>query len=118
MARNKGGLRFQPSGGARGPAIPVGKKQRLAIERLAHDGRGIAHEGGMTWFVSGGLPGEELEARVLGARSKVVDARSERAFVQRANSLNVRFTLLNRVDGFNISNGKRFAMAIFHSEVP
>lgn len=46
MARNKGGLRFQPSGGARGPAIPVGKKQRLAIERLAHDGRGIAHEAG------------------------------------------------------------------------
>lgn len=44
MARNKGGLRFQPSGGARGPAIPVGKKQRLTIERLAHDGRGIAHE--------------------------------------------------------------------------
>ena len=78
MARNKGGLRFQPSGGARGPAIPVGKKQRLAIERLAHDGRGIAHEAGMT--VSGGLPGEELEARVLGARSKVVDARSERLF--------------------------------------
>ena len=80
MARNKGGLRFQPSGGARGPAIPVGKKQRLTIERLAHDGRGIAHEAGMTWFVSGGLPGEELEARVLGARSKVVDARSERLF--------------------------------------
>ena len=45
MARNKGGLRFQPSGGARGPAIPVGK-QRLTIERLAHDGRGIAHEAG------------------------------------------------------------------------
>ncbi|MCO3059838.1 23S rRNA (uracil(1939)-C(5))-methyltransferase RlmD, partial [Pseudomonas aeruginosa] len=80
MARNKGGLRFQPSGGARGPAIPVGKKQRLRIERLAHDGRGIAHEAGMTWFVSGGLPGEELEARVLGARSKVVEARSERLF--------------------------------------
>lgn len=40
------GLRFQPSGGARGPAIPVGKKQRLTIERLAHDGRGIAHEAG------------------------------------------------------------------------
>ncbi|HWK96199.1 MAG TPA: glycosyltransferase family 39 protein [Pseudolabrys sp.] len=51
-------------------------------------------------------------------RFALVDSRSERAFVQRANSLNVRFTLLNRVDGFNISNGKRFSMAIFHSEVP
>lgn len=51
-------------------------------------------------------------------RFALVDTRSERAFVQRANALNVRFTLLNRIDGFNISNGKRFSMAIFHSAVP
>ncbi|MNM78715.1 23S rRNA (uracil(1939)-C(5))-methyltransferase RlmD [compost metagenome] len=78
MAKNRGGLRFQPSGGARGPAVPVGKKQRLQIERLAHDGRGIAHAEGRTWFVAGALPGEAVEARVLSARSQVVEARSER----------------------------------------
>ncbi|MGH8354925.1 MAG: 23S rRNA (uracil(1939)-C(5))-methyltransferase RlmD [Pseudomonas sp.] len=78
MAKRSGGLRFQPSGGARAPQLPVGKKQRLTIERLASDGRGIAFVDGRTWFVSGALPGEELEARVLGARSQVVEARAER----------------------------------------
>ncbi|SHM07989.1 23S rRNA (uracil(1939)-C(5))-methyltransferase RlmD [Phytopseudomonas punonensis] len=80
MARKNGGLRFQPSGGTRAPVVPVGKKQRLKIERLANDGRGIAFLDGRTWFVSGGLPGEEVEARVLDARSKVIDARAERVF--------------------------------------
>lgn len=78
MAKQRSGLRFQPSGGARSPAVPVGKKQRLTIERLAHDGRGIAHAEGRTWFVAGALPGESVEARVLSARSQVVEARSER----------------------------------------
>lgn len=78
MAKRNTGLRFQPSGGARTATLPVGKKQRLQIERLANDGRGIAHEGGRTWFVSGALAGETVEARVLAARSQVVDARVER----------------------------------------
>ncbi|MBK3867893.1 23S rRNA (uracil(1939)-C(5))-methyltransferase RlmD [Pseudomonas stutzeri] len=80
MAKRSGALRFQPSGGERKPQVPVGKKQRLSIERLANDGRGIAFIEGRTWFVEGALPGEEVEARVLGARSQVVDARSERVF--------------------------------------
>lgn len=78
MAKKAGGLRFQPSGGVRAPQVPLGKKQQLSIERLANDGRGIAFAQGRTWFVSGALPGEEVEARVLGARSQVVEARSER----------------------------------------
>lgn len=81
MARNGGGLRFQPSGGVKKAQIPVGKKQRLRIERLANDGRGIAFIEGRTWFVEGALPGEEIEARVLVARSKVVEARSERVLI-------------------------------------
>lgn len=80
MARKNGGLRFQPSGGTRAAQVPVGKKQRLSVERLANDGRGIAFIDGRTWFVSGALPGEEVEARVLDARSKVIDARAERVF--------------------------------------
>ncbi|MFV3091574.1 23S rRNA (uracil(1939)-C(5))-methyltransferase RlmD, partial [Pseudomonas sp. GW6] len=55
MARRSSNLRFQPSGGSRAAQVPVGKKQKLAIERLAGDGRGIAFEGGRTWFVSGAL---------------------------------------------------------------
>lgn len=78
MAKRTGGLRFQPDGGSRAAALPVGKKQKLRIERLALDGRGIAFLDGRTWFVSGALAGEEVEARVLGSRSKVVEARAER----------------------------------------
>jgi hypothetical protein len=51
-------------------------------------------------------------------RFALVDARGERAFVQRANALNVSFTLGNRIEGFNVSNGKRFSMAVFYSAVP
>jgi 23S rRNA (uracil1939-C5)-methyltransferase len=59
----------------------VGKKQRLTIERLAHDGRGIAFVEGRTWFVAGALADEQVEARVLAARSQVVEARTERVLV-------------------------------------
>ena len=78
MARQHKTLRFQPAGGDKSAGVPVGKKQKLQIERLAHDGRGIAYVDGRTWFVAGALAGEEVEARVLAARSKVVDARVER----------------------------------------
>ena len=80
MAKKDGGLRFQPSGGTRAPQVPVGKKQKLTIERLANDGRGIAFVEGRTWFVSGALAGEQIEARVLAAHGKVVEARAERLF--------------------------------------
>jgi len=84
MARQGGGLRFQPSGGEKKPQIPVGKKQRLTIERLANDGRGIAFVEGRTWFVEGALIGEQIEARVLAARSQVVEARVERVLAPSA----------------------------------
>ena len=80
MAQLERGLRFQPAGGTKAAQVPAGKKQRLNIERLANDGRGIAFIEGRTWFVSGALAGEEVEARVLGAHGKVVEARTERVF--------------------------------------
>ena len=41
---------------------------------------GIVFFEGRTWFVNGALAGEEVEARVLGAHGKVVEARTERVF--------------------------------------
>ncbi|KRW59652.1 23S rRNA (uracil(1939)-C(5))-methyltransferase RlmD [Pseudomonas sp. TTU2014-080ASC] len=78
MARKNSGLRFQPSGGSKAPQVPVGKKLKLQIERQANDGRGIGFNEGRTWFVSGALTGEQVEARVLSARGKIVEARTER----------------------------------------
>ncbi|MEE4159538.1 23S rRNA (uracil(1939)-C(5))-methyltransferase RlmD [Pseudomonas viridiflava] len=80
MAKHERGLRFQPTGGVKSVQVPAGKKQRLTIERLSDDGRGIAFLEGRTWFVAGSLAGEEVEARVLNARGKVVEARTERVF--------------------------------------
>ena len=51
-------------------------------------------------------------------RFALVDARSERSFVQRADSVGLRYTLSQRIEGFNISNGKAFAMAVFRSAAP
>ncbi|MBX8529087.1 23S rRNA (uracil(1939)-C(5))-methyltransferase RlmD [Pseudomonas cichorii] len=78
MAKQQRGLRFQPAGGVKAAQIPAGKKQRLTIERLSSDGRGIAFLDGKTWFVAGSLGGEEVEARVLNAHGKIVEARTER----------------------------------------
>lgn len=45
----------------------------------------------------------------------LVDPRSERSFVQRANAIGLRYSLLQRIDGYNISIGKQVALAIFRS---
>lgn len=43
----------------------------LTIERLAHDLRGIAYADGVTWFVEGALPGEEVDAHELMKRQQM-----------------------------------------------
>ncbi len=81
MSKRTTSLRFQPSGGIRAQQLPVGKKQQLSIARLAHDGRGVAFLQGRTWFVSGALAHEQVEARILNSRGKVVEARCERVLL-------------------------------------
>jgi 4-amino-4-deoxy-L-arabinose transferase-like glycosyltransferase len=51
-------------------------------------------------------------------RFALVDKSSERSFVQRADSVGLRYSLSQRIDGFNISNGKPFAMAVFRPAAP
>jgi 4-amino-4-deoxy-L-arabinose transferase-like glycosyltransferase len=45
----------------------------------------------------------------------LVDPRSERSFVQRADAVGLRYSLLQRIDGYNISIGKPVSLAIFRS---
>lgn len=104
MARRTPSLRFQPSGGSRAQTVPVGKKQLLSIERQAGDGRGIAFEGGRTWFVSGALAGEQVEARVLGARSQTVEARSERIIVASSARRTAPCAHADRCGGCNLQH--------------
>ena len=56
------------------PAEPV----TCSVERLGHDGRGIARQAdGKIQFVDGALPGEVVSARVVSSRSKFDELRTE-----------------------------------------
>ncbi|WP_166269054.1 23S rRNA (uracil(1939)-C(5))-methyltransferase RlmD [Marinobacter caseinilyticus] len=54
------------------PIEPV----RCTIEKLSHDGRGIAYRDGKIQFVDGALPGETVSAKVIGSRSKFDELRA------------------------------------------
>jgi len=54
------------------PAEPV----RCVIEKLSHDGRGIAHQDGKIQFVDGALPGETVMAKVVSSRRKFDELRT------------------------------------------
>lgn len=69
--------RGKPRQTADAPAA-VGQRIELALERLTHDGRGIGRWQGRTVFVEGGMPGEQVVARVVRARSKLIETRLER----------------------------------------
>ena len=45
-----------------------------------------------------------------------VEAREERAFAQRAEAIGLRYAVGDRIDGFNISQGRTVSVAVFRSE--
>jgi 4-amino-4-deoxy-L-arabinose transferase-like glycosyltransferase len=49
-------------------------------------------------------------------RFALVEARSERGFVQRAEAIGLRYNVASRIDGYNISQGRAISIAIFRSE--
>jgi 4-amino-4-deoxy-L-arabinose transferase-like glycosyltransferase len=49
-------------------------------------------------------------------RFALVEQRSERNFVQRAEAIGLRYNVLTRIDGFNFSQGKAISISIFRSE--
>jgi hypothetical protein len=50
-------------------------------------------------------------------RFALIEARHERAFVQRAEALGLRYGGGPRVEGFNISGGRPLSIAIYRSEI-
>jgi 4-amino-4-deoxy-L-arabinose transferase-like glycosyltransferase len=49
-------------------------------------------------------------------RFALVEQRTERAFAQRAEAIGLRYNVLTRVEGVNISQGRAVSIAIFRSE--
>src|SRR3954452_10738593 len=66
-----------------------------------------------TRFTDGGGAAQFLQQGWC--RFALIDARSERSFVQHADALGLRYALVERVEGFNISIGRPVALAIFRS---
>ncbi len=56
-------------GGRRGRRLPS-EPVALTIERLSHEGRGIAHHDGRTAFIQGALPGEQVSASIKRRRRR------------------------------------------------
>jgi 4-amino-4-deoxy-L-arabinose transferase-like glycosyltransferase len=49
-------------------------------------------------------------------RFALVEQRSERGFVQRAEAIGLRYNVATRIEGYNISQGRAISIAIFRSE--
>jgi len=49
-------------------------------------------------------------------RFALVESRSERSFLQRAEAIGLRYNAPVRIDGYNISQGRAISIAIFRSE--
>jgi 4-amino-4-deoxy-L-arabinose transferase-like glycosyltransferase len=49
-------------------------------------------------------------------RFALVEQRSERGFVQRAEAIGLRYNVASRIEGYNISQGRAISIAIFRSE--
>jgi 4-amino-4-deoxy-L-arabinose transferase-like glycosyltransferase len=49
-------------------------------------------------------------------RFALVEARSERAFAQRAEAIGLRYNVATRIEGYNFSQGRAISVAIFRSE--
>jgi 4-amino-4-deoxy-L-arabinose transferase-like glycosyltransferase len=49
-------------------------------------------------------------------RFALVEQRTERSFVQRAEAIGLRYNIASRIDGYNISQGRAVSIAIFRSE--
>lgn len=51
------------------------ENNRLTIEKIIGGGRGLAHDQGRVWMVSGALPGEEILAESTRERAGIIEAR-------------------------------------------
>jgi hypothetical protein len=49
-------------------------------------------------------------------RFAFIDPREERSFAQRADAIGARYSLEGRIDGINISSGRRASIAVYRSE--
>jgi 4-amino-4-deoxy-L-arabinose transferase-like glycosyltransferase len=54
--------------------------------------------------------------RAGGCRVAIVESSQERAFAQRADAIGLRYARGRRIEGYNISGGRRVSLAVFRAE--
>jgi 4-amino-4-deoxy-L-arabinose transferase-like glycosyltransferase len=69
---------------------------------------------GTSTFLTDGAGAADF-LRPGGCRFALVEARAERAFALRAEALGLRYDVLQRVEGYNFSQGRAISIAIFHT---
>ena len=70
--------------------------------------------GTQTRLTDGGGAADFL--RQGGCRFALVEARSERSFLRRADAIGLRYAPVGRIEGFNIANGRAVSIAAYRSE--
>jgi len=89
------------------------EQPRLASTRAYQEPSLVFLLGTETRFTDGAGAAEYLRQGVC--RFVLVDAHSERSFVQRAEAVGLRYALVQKITGYNISIGKAVAMTLFRS---
>lgn len=88
----------------------------LEIERLSHDGRGIAKHQGKTVFVSGALPGETVEAKQTEVKSRFSSAQTQQVLKASADRVEPICPYVKHCGGCELQHFKAEKQIAFKQE--
>ena len=89
----------------------------VRIESVDLDGQGIAHAGGKVVFVQGGLPGEQIEARVLRSKPRFDVADIQRIAQPNPNRIDPRCPSYGICGGCNLQHADLRAQVAYKQRV-
>ena len=88
-----------------GPKAAAAGFQEPSLVFMAGSSTLLTDGSGAADFLNGGT-----------CRFALVEQRTERSFVQRAEAIGLRYNVAKRIDGYNISQGRPVSISIFRSE--
>ncbi len=103
------------------PSALIAKEIRASGCKVAHVASTFAYQEPSLVFIAGtdtrftDAAGAAEFLRQGSCHFALIDPRSERSFVQRADAIGLRYVLSQRIEGFNISIGKPAVLTLFRS---
>lgn len=95
------------------PTTPIS----LAIEKLSHEGRGIAHHEGKVVFVEGALPGEQVEAILTSRRDSFDEAKLDTVVTASPNRIEPPCQYAGMCGGCSLQHFEPQAQMAFKQEM-